>query len=282
MPNPHDADSVNETIRQYRVVWPQEGSRGLHHPVTALNQDRVPMTGERLILNSQIRSDPVYQEHLLRYDWACRFIPGKKVLDAACGAGYGSKMMELAGAAEIYAVDLSEESIRNAQTDYAGERIHFMQSDIRQIPFGNETFDAVVSFETIEHIPLGSAWVAESARVLKPGGLFLVSTPNRAMTNPGLYYEEAPFNPFHFFEYTLSEFVGELLVHYDLLELYGQSLVRNQANPAYLYLRQQQGRNLHWAPNFTPPAASRELVPLSQIKNAEPVFAVALCRKKRA
>jgi len=279
---PQRKDAAIETIRHYRSVWREEGTRGLRHPVARTNQDEVPFTGERLVINERVKTAhvPVIEEHLLRYDFACRFAAGQIVLDAACGTGFGAKMLEEAGALEVCAVDIDEASLNTARSAYAGERVRFVRADIRQLPLPAESFDLAVSFETIEHIPQGRDWIREAARVLKPGGLMLISTPNREATNPGLYLEELPANPFHFYEYSTTEFVGELLTEFDVLELYGQTLQRKAAQPLCQAARQWYGRNLAWAPAPTPATQGHELVPFAEIKNAEPTLIVAVCRKK--
>ncbi|RED65941.1 class I SAM-dependent methyltransferase [Cohnella lupini] len=284
MINPFKQDPTSEIIKQYRKVWQLEGLRGLHHPITLTDHNETPFTGERAVINSFIKSvhTPVFHEHLIRYDFATRFVSDKIVLDAACGAGFGAKMLEMAEAKAVYAVDISEESLLHAQASYSGNRIHYSQGDVRNIhAFKNEFFDIIVSFETIEHISSGREWIAEAARLLKAGGLFLVSTPNRSITNPGTYHEEHPINPYHHYEYSVSEFVGELLVSFDILELYGQTLVRDQINSGFMWDRQLRGKDPAWVPPYSPETTSHELVPFAHIKNAQPSYVVAVCRKKR-
>jgi ubiquinone/menaquinone biosynthesis C-methylase UbiE len=175
------------------------------------------------------------EEHLLRYELACTLVQGKNVLDAACGTGYGSKMMAIAGAASVASVDIDPDSIQLAKTEYHDDKIQFMTADVCALPFQTNTFDIVVSFETIEHIPDGDTWIKESWRVLKDDGLLLISTPNRHLTSPGRYREEKPLNIHH---YSNTEFIGALLTHYDLIQLYSQSIVNDTDSISSQLVRQ--------------------------------------------
>jgi acetyltransferase-like isoleucine patch superfamily enzyme/2-polyprenyl-3-methyl-5-hydroxy-6-metoxy-1,4-benzoquinol methylase/glycosyltransferase involved in cell wall biosynthesis len=197
----------------------------------------------------------VIEEHLQRYMLACSYVQGKDVLDAACGNGYGSNMLQQAGARVVIGVDISEESLISAKKTYGADNVDFGYGDVNELKFENESFDVVVSFETIEHIESGARWIKESARVLKEDGIFLVSTPNRTITNPGAYFVEQPLNPQHRYEYTVMEFIGELTKEYDVLEIYGQ-----------MFMNQNKGH---------------ELVSLGEVKDAQPMYVVAVCRKKR-
>ena len=135
-------------------------------------------------------------EHYSRYAWAGQFASGRKVLDAACGMGYGTAMLAAAGASEAVGVDLDAEVIAKVRAAApAGTRFEVV--DVRELPFADDEFDYVVYFETIEHVPDTDKVFDELARVLKPGGLLLVSTPNRDVYLPG--------NPFHLRELTPNE-----------------------------------------------------------------------------
>ncbi|MUT65109.1 methyltransferase domain-containing protein [Paenibacillus sp. NEAU-GSW1] len=246
-------------------------------------QNDVSFSGERLVINREVKEHygDVYEEHISRYELACRYVPGLTVLDAACGAGYGSAMLRRAGAAETFGIDVDARSVELAQRDYGGEGIRFAVGDVLQLPFASRSFDAVVSFETIEHVPDGAAWLAESARVLKDGGLFIVSTPNRTVTNPPLYYEEQPHNSFHQFEYRTSELVGELLEHYDIEAMFGQNPVDDSRFASLNWLRQMSGLVPGRDAGRIMEPQGHKPVPLNRFKSCEPMYVIAVCRKKR-
>lgn len=258
------------------------------HFQVVLNTEYTHMefTGERLVINDQVKQHyaKVFHEHVMRYDFASRFIKDKIILDAACGAGYGVKMFEIAGVRQATGIDISAESIRYASSHYQGPNTRFLIADILSLPFANETFDIVISFETIEHIPNGADWIRESARVLKDGGLLIISTPNRVLHSPGIYFGEKPRHTYHLFEYSLPEFVGELLTEYDIAELYGQTFVHDFEQPAIQPIRESTGLHSDDAPLYLEFVSELKnlyhLVPLSRIKNAQPTFVIAVCRKK--
>ncbi|MEK4262971.1 MULTISPECIES: methyltransferase domain-containing protein [Paenibacillus] len=257
--------------------------KSISEDIVTLEQNDVFFTGERLVINQHVKENynSIMEEHLQRYELACKYVNNKLVLDAACGAGYGSKMLQQAGATHVTGVDIDNESLENARKVYAENNISYMYGDVNKLNMGDRSVDVIVSFETIEHIDSGANWIKESARILKDEGIFLVSTPNRKITNPGTYYVEQPLNPHHRFEYGVSEFVGELLKEYDLIEIYGQNFTNDNMNYYSKIMREVRQLNINNLsyPNSIPHGSA--LMPLGEIKDAEPMYLVAVCRKKK-
>jgi SAM-dependent methyltransferase len=137
-----------------------------------------------------------------------------------------------------------------------------------------------VSFETIEHVEDGYAWVQESARLLRPGGLFIVSTPNREVTNASNYWEEPPFNPHHRFEYSIGELLGDLLREYTVEALYGQNWIDDSQFAALRWLRNQNEMTVEREDRYRIAATGSELLPFYQFRSGKPMYIVAICRKR--
>ena len=119
-------------------------------------------TGERLVPDLQ-RGELIYAEHLARYRLAAHLVRGRRVLDAGCGEGYGVALLSSAGAASVVGVDVDEATIAEARERYG---LDFQVADVADLPFEDASFDAVVCFETIEHIEDAPRAVAELKRVL--------------------------------------------------------------------------------------------------------------------
>ncbi len=181
-------------------------------------------TGERLI-PGQVDVD-LFNEHMARYTFAVRLARGKRVLDAGCGAGYGSA--ELAGVAErVTGIDISAEAVEYARAHYAG-RQHCVRSRQRHPPaLPGRRLRLVVAFEVIEHLEDWRGFLAEARRVLAPSGQFIVSTPNR------LYYTESRgmhgANPFHVHEFDFAEFSAELKAVFPHVSLFLENHVEGVA-----------------------------------------------------
>jgi SAM-dependent methyltransferase len=162
-------------------------------------------TGERLI-PGEVDID-LLNEHMARYHFAVRLARGKRVLDAGCGAGYGSA--ELADVAEsVTGIDIAPVAVEYARAHYALPNLAFEEASCTQLPFADGAFDLVVAFEVIEHLENWRDFLGEVRRVLAPAGQVIVSTPNR------LYYTESRggdgANPFHVHEFDFEEFNREL------------------------------------------------------------------------
>jgi SAM-dependent methyltransferase len=172
-------------------------------------------TGERVI-PGEVDID-LLNEHLARYTFAARLARGKRVLDAGCGAGYGSA--ELAQtAASVTAVDIAADAIEFARAEYALPNLAFEQASCTALPYPDGSFDLIVAFEVIEHLDDWRAFLAEARRVLAGNGQFVVSTPNK------LYYTESRgpegANPFHVHEFTFAEFRDELRAVFPYVTLF--------------------------------------------------------------
>ncbi len=157
-----------------------------------------------------MRGQAIESEHLARYRWACQFVEGCRVLDAGCGHAYGSAMLAESGALEVVGIDRVEEVLEAARLS-VHPSIRLVSADITKIPFDSASFDVIVCFEVLEHITDPDAALDEFRRVIAPGGLLVVSSPNRAVYTPG--------NPHHVREYLpeeLREALGERFPRVDL------------------------------------------------------------------
>jgi ubiquinone/menaquinone biosynthesis C-methylase UbiE len=177
---------------------------------------------ERMSVNNYL-PPWVIHEHQARYEFAGDFVKDKFVVDGACGAGIGSVMFASAGARQVWAYDLSLESITASQAKNNLSNLTWLVADVTQLPLENSMADVWICLETIEHIANDEKLLVEAKRVLKPGGILVCSTPNRRVTNPQSSVNDKPFNQFHVREYSQSEFENLLKKHFASIEWYGQN-----------------------------------------------------------
>lgn len=152
-------------------------------------------TGERLIPEKHTQS-LTYGEHLVRYRAALGIVDDKIVLDIASGAGYGAALLA-DKAKKIIGMDFSNDAVKYAKSLYNKKNLEYIQGDAQKMPFKDSSFDVVVSLETIEHLPRPEEFVKEVIRVLKPDGIFYVSTPNDDEFTEG--------NEYHLHEFDFKE-----------------------------------------------------------------------------
>jgi SAM-dependent methyltransferase len=144
-------------------------------------------------------------DHEARYRFACQWAYGRRILDAACGSGYGAAMLAEAGAELVVGVDRNEEALAHAAVHYSSDRMIFKRGDVLRLPYRGG-FDRAVSFETVEHVDDHQALLRGLHDSLDPGGVLLLSTPNRRVTSPG----RSPLNEHHVREFTVREMLREL------------------------------------------------------------------------
>jgi len=161
--------------------------------------------------------DPARQEvHLARYRFAASHVAGMRVADIACGTGYGSHTLRETGAQEVVGVDVSQEAIRYARRKYQTASVVFHIADATQTLLPDHSFDAIVSFETIEHVLAADRLLREFKRIIKPDGRLVISSPN----DWGLTQH-------HCHTWSPLEFVSILSKHFTPVNVYWQSEPRH-------------------------------------------------------
>lgn len=153
--------------------------------------------------------------HEARYRFALPSVESLEVLDAACGVGYGAALLGTA-AARVVGVDRSAEAVTYARRRYGAPNVSFHEMDVMALDLPDASFDVVCSFETIEHLPDPAGFLAELARVLRPGGQLFASTPHVEATT------RSPANPFHAVELSRTDFEHLLSAQFVDIRLHGQ------------------------------------------------------------
>jgi SAM-dependent methyltransferase len=162
------------------------------------------LTGERTIPDLDIENY-WFRRHQVVYQRLATHCMGRDVLEAGCGEGYGADLLADA-ARRVVAVDYDEAAVAHVRSRYP--RVEVMQANLAELPLPDASMDVVVNFQVIEHLWDQAQFVTECARVLRPSGLLMMSTPNRVTFSPG---RDTPINPFHTRELNAGE-LTELLV----------------------------------------------------------------------
>jgi SAM-dependent methyltransferase len=175
--------------------------------------ETLPLTGERT-------APGIWHENywFARHDAAYRWItanvpldPTGRVLDAGCGEGYGAELLRLAGADSVTGLDYEHTTLRHVRRVYP--QVNVVRGNLVQTAFASGTFDLVTSLQTIEHLWEQPRFITECARVVKPAGTLVLSTPNRLTFPSGNWY--------HTRELTAAEFAELLEPHFDITQALG-------------------------------------------------------------
>lgn len=175
-------------------------------------------TGERLV--THVNEYYTY-EHLHRYYLAMDFVKAKKVLDVASGEGYGAALMAKS-AGQVTGVDIDPEAIAHANRKYANDQLRFETGDIYSLPLNNDEFDVITSFETIEHVGDHQKAMKELKRVLRPGGMLIISTPDHKSTH---HHASNGQNPYHLKELDADGFVSLLSEYFEHFMILNQKTI---------------------------------------------------------
>jgi 2-polyprenyl-3-methyl-5-hydroxy-6-metoxy-1,4-benzoquinol methylase len=205
--------SSNRPVRVARGV--ARADPRVAEPPGAPVSGEIEFTGERFIPGTR---GEIWVEHWHRYHFAARWAKGRQVLDVACGEGYGTALLAR-HAARVTGVDLAPAAIAHARGAYAAlANVQFVEASCTQMPLPDASFDVVVSFETVEHISGQAAFLDEIARVLKPGGLVVLSCPNKLE-----YSDKRDFaNEFHVKELYREELATLVGARFPEMAWYGQ------------------------------------------------------------
>lgn len=174
------------------------------------------------------RLSPYWGEHAARYFFALPFVENKSVLDIACGTGYGVGLLRTK-AKFVTGLDVDNDAIKEAKTECGDDGAVVLGNGLG-LPFDDDTFEIITSFETLEHLHERQAFLSELYRVLRVGGTLFLSTPNANYSQP---VNGKPSNPFHIHEYAPDELRSELGNLFLVKDLLGQSLAPNSGIPPF-------------------------------------------------
>lgn len=220
----------------------------------------LPFTGERFTPEC-VRE--IWYEHMHRYAYAVDICRGKRVLDAACGEGYGSALLAQVGA-DVLGLDIDSATIDHATQRYRQvNNLRFESRDVTALDeFPDASFDVVVSFETLEHVHEQERMLTGFKRLLTPGGVLLISSPDKRTYSDLRDYH----NEFHVRELYRDQLEALLKTHFVHTQLYCQKLLF---------------QSLLWDPDRAPKAARASTLladgTVSDRAQYEALYFIAIC-----
>ena len=217
------------------------------------------LTGERTLPDVPAENY-WFQRHLAVYEWIGARVVGSRVIDMACGEGYGSEVLSRT-AAEVVGVDANPEAHEHAALRYRRQNLRFERGVVEG--HGEPgSFDAVVFLQTIEHVQDPRAVLEHFDRLLAPGGVAYVSTPNvLTLAPPGA---ERSGNPWHVYEYRSGEFrdlCRSVFADVELLGLFHARMLRAHAVALSLgwdAVHARLGITKRFYDRFTPAISTRD------------------------
>jgi len=194
------------------------------------------LTGERTLPGIS-HENYWFMRHVVAYEYALPMAGGKRVIDVGCGEGYGPSILA-SEARSVLGIDIAPEVVAHARSRYGSEKVTFEVMDVNRLDVPDSSFDLAVSFQVVEHLVDESGYFNEMARVLEPGGVAIITTPNRLTISPGC---DKPINPFHLREYTPDELADTLRDHFEQVEILGMFhagwLAANERVPLIDFIR---------------------------------------------
>lgn len=232
-----------------------------------MNED-LSEVGERLIVNPRKRNEKGgnYWAHMDRYVRAAgelsKLPKPAKVLDAASGTGYGTYILSKRGG-DCVGVEISKGAVHFSNGAYGGPSVRFLEGNVAELNFPDDSFDLVVSFETIEHLNQEDQgrFLNGIKRVLRTGGKLIISAP---VTDGGVELPE--YNKCHQYEPDPDEFVAMIKTHFQPIAVLGQII-----RPRSVTARESTAAG----ESSRPSAGSKSVMRRLAIGAARPVRAVA-------
>jgi SAM-dependent methyltransferase len=166
-------------------------------------EPQLALTGERTV-PGLAEENYWFRRHEVVYERLADRCAGRDVLEAGCGEGYGADLIA-EKARRVIGLDYDDSAVAHVRARYP--RVEMHQGNLAELPLSDGAVDVVVNFQVIEHLWDQGQFIAECRRVLRHGGLLLISTPNRITFSPG---RDTPINPFHTRELSAAE-MTELL-----------------------------------------------------------------------
>lgn len=238
------------------------------------------LTGERTLPDVP-EENYWYRRHLVVYEWIAARTTGQRVVDMACGEGYGSEVLSR-GARSVVGVDANPEAHEHARLRYRRPNVRFARDLVERFA---EPCDAVVFLQTIEHVQNPGEILEHFKSMLDPGGVAYISTPNLLTLAPeGAEKSE---NPWHVKEYRAEEFRALCAAHFPQVELFGLFHARKLAVHEFAIRRlgwdavhRRLGFTRAFYDRFTPAIAARDfaLRPGDDAKLSRALDFVAVCR----
>jgi SAM-dependent methyltransferase len=226
----------------------------------------IEWTGERLV--PWANDAQVAYEHFHRYLWAQPLVAGRRVLDLACGEGFGAALLADA-AGSVTGVDVDERAVEHARHNYEAANLEFRVASATDLSdFADGAFDAVVAFEMIEHVAEQEQVLAEVARVLAPAGLLVVSTPERDAYSTDRDYV----NPYHARELSRDELTALLRRHFGSVALFTQrAMAGSRIEPLDATSSGHLGVRIEWTDGEWRPAGTPPPLYIVAVASSEPL-----------